>query len=212
MVVCRSFLFASSLLLVGIVEAQTLYSTLGPGGTYIQNVGRAISGSANPITHLHGEWGWQFTPVQSGIARRIEVGAHWLTGTNQAEVRLLSNGPGDTLGSVLGAWTFGGMAPFNTTAPVISIDAHLAAVQLTAGQKFWILMRPTATDTYAAWNDSNTGLTGRMAVSSDGVTYGYVNAMPYSAFAISSVPEPGVIVALSAGIFGALRRRKRSTL
>ncbi len=212
MVMNRCLIVAASLSLVVIGESQTLFSTLGPGSAYIQNVGRAISGSANPITHLHGEWGWQFTPAVTGVARRIEVGAHWLVGTNQAEVRLLSNGPGDTLGSVLGAWTFGGMAPFNTTAPVIVIDTHLSPVELNAGQKFWMLMRPTASDTYAAWNDASTGMTGRMAVSSDGVTYGYVNSMPYSAFAVYAVPEPGVAIAVTMGVLGVLRRRRRSTL
>jgi hypothetical protein len=188
--------------------AQALFNTLGPGDSYIQNVGRAISGADNSVTHLHGEWGWQFAPIQSGLVGEIKVGVHWLTGVNQAEVKLMTNGAGGTLGTTLGSWTFGGMAPFNTNAPVIRIDTHLAGVTLNAGQQYWILMRPTSLDTYAAWNDAGTGMNGRMAVSADGVTYQYVNNMPYSAFAISTVPEPATLVALGLGVAALLRRRR----
>jgi hypothetical protein len=51
-------------------------------------------------------------------------------------------------------------------------------------------------------------MNGRMAVSADGVTYQYVNNMPYSAFAISTVPEPATLVALGLGVAALLRRRR----
>ena len=192
-------------------HAQTVFSSLGAADSYVQNIGRAISGSQNSVTHLHGEWGWQFTALTTGLVREIKVGAHHLTGTNQARVKLLSNGPGDVLGSSLGSWTFGDMAPFNTTAPVIRINTAASGVQVLAGTKYWILMQPTAPDTYAAWNDSNfdLNLNGRMAVSSDGTNYNYANNIRYSAFSISTVPEPASMLMLGAPALVLARRRRK---
>jgi hypothetical protein len=71
-------------------------------------------------------------------------------------------------------------------------------------------MQPTSTDTYAAWNDSDfdLNLNGRMAVSSDGTNYNYVNNMRYSAFSISTVPEPASMLVLAAPVMMMAKRRR----
>ncbi|MEQ1821378.1 MAG: PEP-CTERM sorting domain-containing protein [Fimbriimonadaceae bacterium] len=203
----KPFLILSFALTVVASQAQTFFSTLGPGDSYIQNIGRAISGANNSITQLHGEWGWQFSAGATGLVRQIKVGAHHLTGANEAIIRIHANGAGDTMGTILGTYQFGNMAPFNTTAPVIQIGIANPTVQLNQGTKYWISMAPTSLDTYAAWNDCDTNQFGRMSVSSDGVNYSYVNNMPFSAFEMSAVPEPSTLAAF--GLFAMILNRRR---
>ncbi|HLO99345.1 MAG TPA: PEP-CTERM sorting domain-containing protein [Fimbriimonas sp.] len=199
--------------LAGTAPATVLFTTLGPGQSYTQNVGRAISGVDNSVTSSHSEWGWQFQPVESGSLSVIKVGAHWLSGANEARVKLMSNEAGDVIGTELGQWTFGGMVPFNSIGTVITIDTSASNLSLTQGTSYWLVMEPSSLDTYAAWMDSSfdLNLNGRMAVSSDGTSYGYVNNMRYSAFAIESVPEPGSLLVLAIGGAHLLRRRKRTS-
>lgn len=189
-------------------HAQTIFSTLGAGDSYISNIGRAISGSQNDVTHSHGEWGWQFTAQESGDLREIRVGAHHLAGANQAMVRIYENGPGDTMGALLATYQTGNFPLFNDPARITVIGAN-GEVTFVAGQTYWIGMAPSALDTYAAWMDSDQGLFGRMSVSLDGTNYQYVNAMPYSAFSLSTVPEPGTVVVIGAAGLAIVRRRFR---
>lgn len=188
--------------------AQSFFSTLGPGDSYIENVGRAVSGSANPITSSYGEWGWQFTSQATGAVAQLKVGAHWLTGANAVTVRIHANGPAESMGAVLGLYSVTGLPAFNTPEHITVIDIASPSVNLAAGTKYWVSMAPQSADTYAAWMDNDQSMFGRMSVSADGVNYNYVNTMPYSAFSLSAVPEPSTSAAILCGVLLIKRRRR----
>lgn len=206
----KLILFALALTTVAAAPAQTFFSTLAPGDSYLENVGRAVSGSSNSITGSYGEWGWQFTSLATGDVAQLKVGAHWLVGTNRVAVRIHSNGAGETMGSILASYSIADLPAFNAPEHVTVLNIANPSVHLTSGSKYWISMAPEQPDTYAAWMDSDQGRTGRMSVSSDGVNYGYVNNMPYSAFSLSAVPEPTSLIPLTGGILLLIGRRRRA--
>lgn len=212
----KRFFILFALTSCAVAQAQTLFSTLGPNDSYIENTGRSITGAQNVITQSYGEWGWQFTALESGPVVLIKVGAHHLLGTNSVAVKISTNGPGDTVGTQLASYSLVNLPEFNTQESIRSIYIQNPTVNLVAGNTYWIGMAPTHGDTFAAWMDSDQGMFGRMSVSGDGTNFSYVNNMPYSAFSISSVPEMSSTTSMtlmSIGFAGltAKRRKKSST-
>ncbi|MCB0826444.1 MAG: hypothetical protein KDC26_09660 [Armatimonadetes bacterium] len=196
-------------LIVPVTQAQTLFSTFGPGNSYIQNVGRSFSGADNSITHIHSDLGWQFSTTTSDYARSISLATRYWEGTNAATVRIHANTIDDRMGAILGEWQLNNMPFVNASSPPQTIDIAPSHLFLSSTEKYWLVLSPPDSTLYAAWMDNNQGITGRMAWSNGVNNFSYVNNMPMSAFSISSVPEPSSLVALSL-VPVVLRRRKKS--
>lgn len=195
---------------VASAPAQMLFSTFGPGDSYIENVGRSFTGSQNSISPIHSDLGWQFAPTAGGIVREIKVGVRYWEGTNRARMHLHADSAG-FLGAELGSWEFGNMPLVNVIpSPPVAVNTGASNLMLTAGTRYWLVLSPYDETLYAAWMDNNQGMTGRMAWSNGVNNYGYLNNMPYSAFSLSSVPEPATLAVLLPGLVWCARRRRQS--
>lgn len=193
----------------GFCQAQTIFSTLGPGDSYIQNVGRSFSGVDNSFTHIHSDLAWQFTAGTGGQVGVIKVGVRYWEGTNHAKLSLLSDS-GDLLGSTLGSWDVLDMPLVGGTHPPMIVDASASNLTLTAGTKYWLMLSPFDTTIYAAWMDNDQSMFGRMAWSNAVNNFSYVNNMPYSGFSVSAVPEPASLVLVVGLAAVATRKRRRN--
>lgn len=139
---------------------SVIYSTFntGAGDPYNCCVGWAVA-AAGAGVGFESSLAMPFTPATDTTLKKVHLALGWLSGANLVDVFLQEDADGlpgrvvkqlelDTL------YNFGDCC----TTEVLRGKGPL----LKGGQTYWIAVRATA-DTYAAWNQSNTGASGTVA-------------------------------------------------
>lgn len=126
------------------------------------------------------------------IRMAVHENYHMPPGFNQVDVRLHNADAFGNIGSIIAAFTRGGLTDFGLSDPPFTITSFDPAVTLTAGNQYWIVVAPGDSSTDAVWNwDAGAG--GRRAFSTDGgLTYSYLEGR-LGAMRIEVIPEPAAL-------------------
>lgn len=118
---------------------------------------------------------------------------------NQVDVRLHNVDASGNIGSIIAAFTRGGLTDFGLSDPPTTITSFDPAVTLTAGNQYWIVVAPGDGSTDAVWNwDAGAG--SRRAFSTNsGLSYSYLEGR-LGAMRIEVIPEPATLSVLFIGI------------
>jgi len=184
------------------VLAAPIYSTFGPGDTYITGTGWTIG--TDPWNFIQGP---QFLPTSSNYLGSIEVAVGYLSGLNQFTIDLRNDNAG-LPGSIIEAFSFTNAADFGSGNEMLFMDSILNSF-LSSGTPYW-LIASGGTDRHLAWNLNDLGLNGPLYQEGIGFGSGVINDI-HPAFRLNPVPEPSTFILLGAGLAGfAVWRRKRS--
>jgi hypothetical protein len=139
---------------------SVIYSTFstGTGDPYDCCSGWAIA-AAGAGVGFESSLAMPFTPAADTTLKKVHLALGWITGANLVDVSLQEDANG-LPGRVIRQLELDTLYPFGDccTTEVLRGKGPL----LKAGHTYWIAVRATA-DTYAAWNQSNTGATGTIA-------------------------------------------------
>jgi hypothetical protein len=198
-------------------SADTIYTNLGTGSTYIGGGGDVVAGSgtgspqsfANPFIVPAGP-GYNLT--------QLDVGATFaFGGSNSAIIELLTNSGGSPGSTVLGSWTLTNLPPPATSSiqPSQTISG-ISGIALSGSTQYWLAAFAGASSTVDIWNGNSTGATGTNAYSTDGGTTWISNGpgARLDAFDVQgtplSTPEPGTLTLLGSGLIGLVALFRRS--
>lgn len=190
-----------------LVQADVAFTNFGSG--YQIFSGQIVSG-ANSVYNPQSP-AFQFTSGATGTITTIDIGVNYELGDNHGLLKLFADDAGDTIGAVLGSWSFENMPAFTSGGPAIQIT-NLSPVSLTMGTKYWVGMEVYGPDDQYYWMYSNQFTVGRGAVSYDnGETWDYRDNFDQCAITINvnPVPEPGSMGVLSLGVAVLIRRIRR---
>ena len=194
-------------LLVGLLCARPAlaydaYNNFGPSDSYDASTGYAVTGGAyTPFTPFI--QAGRFTAEASGMVAVIRMALHESfhpeADFNQVDVRLHNADASGNIGSIIAAFTRGGLTDFGLSDPPTTITSFDPAVTLTAGNQYWIVVAPGDGSTDAVWNwDAGAG--GRRAFSTNsGLSYSYLDGR-LGAMRIEVIPEPATLSVLFIGI------------
>jgi hypothetical protein len=186
-----------ALLLAGLFFARPAlaydaYNHFGPGDSYDATTGYSVTGGAYaPFTPFI--QAGRFTAEASGMVAVIRMALHESyhpeADFNQVDVRLHNADASGNIGSIIAAYTRGGLTDFGLSDPPTTITSFDPAVTLTAGNQYWIVVAPGDGSTDAVWNwDAGAG--GRRAFSTNsGLSYSYLDGR-LGAMRIEVIPEP----------------------
>lgn len=172
---------------VGPVHATVVYSSLGPGGTYVTYEGAEFSGPASSGGLFSS--GFSFQPATTLNLDSIQVAVGTISGSNAFSLSLqAANGPSGMPGTVLETFQVTDqMGPFGSANPLISATS-VTHPQLDAGNTYWLVAVGEG-DGLAAWNINNRGLTGAY-YSFQGGHDVLLGNQALGAYQITGVPEP----------------------
>ncbi len=176
--------------------AGIVYSNFGPGDSYNSGAGWTIG---HPDLRM--DQGHAFTPVSSFTLGQIDFALGLASGTNQAELWLMSDAGGEP-GSVIESFSFTGtMGAFGDLNPPLSATSVLQP-ELLAGVQYWIIASAPVEDTWAAWNLNDQGATGLHASRQFGGAWALTSDDALGAFRIqdAAIPEPGTFLLLLGGL------------
>lgn len=200
---------------------STAFTDLGLGGSYI-DTGFGVCGIAagcNPFFAFSLTQAMEFTASVGGTLSKIDVGLGYLSGTNSALVSVYSSDANGKPGVPLFSGTVMNQPPYSSASPILATLFATSGV-LVAGQNYFVVVAPGASDTSDGWNLNNQGVSGPVFESSNGSGFS-----PYptsngittlAAFDVNvntaTVPEPSTWLMLGAeiicllGIFAAKRK------
>jgi len=141
----------------------TIYSNLGKGDqayNAISGVGILGKDAGQPLP----QWvGIAFTPTADHLVQGIQVGATYVSGTNEVAL-LLDEDNNGIPGAKLHAWELSNLPVFGSCC-ILQTSKYKAGVPVKAGAQYWVVLRtmPQGTDTYGVWNDNYKGLQGTWA-------------------------------------------------
>jgi hypothetical protein len=184
------------------------FNNFGAGDTFDTTVGWTAAGPSSGTTQFRSVS--QFTSAASGSLLSLTIAVSRVSGTDSVVVSLYNDSGSDTLGSLITAWSFGGLPAFGGSySPSVLINGF-PAITLTSGNKYWVGVAPGLPDTWAVWNWNNTGHSGPHGLSGDGgASYGY-DTNTAGAMRLEVVPEPATMSALALGLVALLRRRRKA--
>jgi hypothetical protein len=181
------------------VQAGVIVNTFGPGDAYQVGSGWTIG---------YPDWRWvqgaAFTPATSVTLGKIDLAGSWAGGSNELDVRLMSDAGGQP-GATIESFHFSGaMGVFGNWNPPLSANSTLHPL-LTGGTQYWLIASAPEEDTWAVWNYNSIGATGTRARWWTNEPYWQVDqGSTLGAFRISSletgVPEPATLGLLAAGL------------
>lgn len=200
----------------GFCNAATIYNSFLPGNSYVCCGGSLVSGTAatnggQPVgLNLTAA---AFTPTGNFNLTQIDVALYFAnSGTNGFILSLNLDNIG-VPGSIIQSWS-GLTAPpqSNGTSSIVQTVFPVSTVQLLAGQQYWIVASPAASDSFDIWavNGSVSGPGGREARSTGAGWTVFNNSVNGLAFDVqgSPVPEPKTLSLFGLGLFAILARHK----
>jgi hypothetical protein len=195
------FLLLASL--AHIAHASVIASDFDPTNvTY--NGGWGIYGTDNSLDPgVFNSMGMAFTPSSNAFLTQIDVAVWWESGTNSVILTLDSDNSGIP-GTVIDSWTLNNLPPFGICCTAETATA-LSPISLTAGDQYWIVVAPGASNTRAGWTNTNT--LGRLADQADGPFVPGTSTL--SAFEVDGVetPEPSSTLLVAAALALIVLRR-----
>jgi hypothetical protein len=197
------------LLLAVPCRAGPIFSTLGPGDTYNTDVGWII-GNSGLVEYIQGDQ-FSFAGAKPYWLDTIELAAGLVSGTNELDVRLMSDAAGEP-GTVIEAFNFvGTMGSFGQNNPLLVGYSTLRPI-LNPGTNYWLIASAPNSDTFAGFNLSLPSVTGSHAVREDTGPWTVLPNDILGAFRVSGtpVPAPGAFVlgGIGLGLVGWLRNRR----
>jgi hypothetical protein len=105
-----------------------------------------------------------FTPTEDTHLRKVVVAVGWVVGVNHVTLSLLEDA-GGMPGDAIKRDQEDGLPTFGSCCEVTAVPSK--PIPLKAGVQYWIAARATS-DTWAAWNWSNTGASGTFAYNPGG--------------------------------------------
>lgn len=205
----KSRIWALVALTSGAVWAQgaIAFNNFGPGDSFDIGTGWTSSGPSAVGTPRF-ESACQFTAGATGNLDTITIAIGHVSGDNSAYV-YLHRDSGDSIGSAMIGWYFLDLPEFGTAFSSKVLHNPFSDKILTAGEKYWVSVKPGAADTWNAWNWNDQFDVGRRGYSSDGGdTYTYVGDSRRGAMRVEVVPEPASMLALAGLAAWAVSRRR----
>ncbi len=178
---------------VSTAQATTIFTTFGPGHTFISG-GNFLIGSFNPTDNTRQEIAASFTPGSTLFLDSILIAAQNLGGTNQLTVYLAAGAVEP--GSAIETFSLTGIPG---TATLLTLNSASRPL-LSAGTKYWVVLSAAdLTNTYDGWNQSftlggfagRTGGSGAWSAASSNLPAFEVNA---------SIPEPSTMLLLGSAL------------
>ncbi|MGH9511948.1 MAG: choice-of-anchor R domain-containing protein [Terriglobales bacterium] len=174
---------------------STAFTDLGPGGSYLCCSTFEIGGGPDAYEAVANE----FTASVGGTLSQVDVGLTNQSGTNSAVVSLYSD-VGGTLGSLLFSGTVMNQ-PQSGTTPTVLATLFPSSGSLVAGDNYFLVVAPGASDTLDGWNFNSTSASGTVLLGiGSGFGSGFTAAL--NAFDVkvntATVPEPSAWLMLGA--------------
>jgi hypothetical protein len=182
-----------------LARADFLFSTFGPGDSYVTNAGTSITGG----TTSYQAFAERFTVSTDAVVTRVEFASSFGSPRNFVVQLLADNGltgPGQSQpGQLLEQFTL-----VNPPTGIVAADSVVHPT-LQANQLYWFAVLPGSADTATVWNFSDTGVGGYAdSQHTPGVWLPSGFTSGNSAFRIdgtaAAVPEPTGLTLLGTGI------------
>ena len=140
--------------LVAPAQADTIFSNLGDGDTYVPSKGLSILGAE--ISGGDQDAGSPFRPLSDSVFDSIEVGLTWFQGTNAGDIWLMSDVNGAP-GDILEAFHVTDLPQFATTDRVLAKGISTLHPLLLGGNQYWVIASASG-DALLAFNITPGGL------------------------------------------------------
>jgi len=124
---------------------RKLWSNLGPSPTnaYNATTGYYILGPNNSVGLSEQAIGVPFIPHVNETVTSLQVGAQWISGTNQFIVGLYADS-GGTVGTLLASGVGSGAPAFGTCC--VTVNVTIPATSISQGSQYWIVATPDDTN------------------------------------------------------------------
>ena len=181
-------------MLSGIAAAGTVYTNLAPAGPAFTCCGGwVVSGAESLFPFLPREQpAFAFQAAGDFEFTELDVAVGWMGGTNRINVELRADS-GNLPGAILESWIEDNIPSILVCCSVESLTYaagnSTGAISFMDGSQYWVVVRPGATDTVAAWALNNTGATG-LGASDAGSGFLFSAKTDIAAFAVQGTPTP----------------------
>jgi hypothetical protein len=196
-------------------KAATVFSSFLPGNTYTCCLGNIVSGpiaTYNGALLVQNEEGEAFTPSANYYLTRIDVAFYTadpfaIDNDTYGFTLSLDQSSGGAPGATIETWT-GLTAPSQSigTSSLVETVLPVSSVLLLAGNQYWVVASPAASNTFAVWAGNDGAFPGTSTLADgSGSGWSVYNVRSYAnVFDVqgTATPEPGSILLVVIGICG----------